>query len=475
MAPMISRLLAFSALAITAVAGPASFNVRDRGAVGDGSALDTAAINTTIAACAAAGGGRVLFPPGRYLSGTIDLKSGVELFLEANATIVGSTNLSHYHTFTLTNTTPALPVTRWHRGLIMAEGAHDIAIAGPGAIDGQHVVDPLGEEKMRGPHGILLGHCRNFTLSGVTMTNASNYALLFLYSDAVTVTNATFAGGWDGVHFRGSLERWCRGVRISDCRFYTGDDSIAGSYWQDTIISNCVINSSCNGVRLIGPARDVAITHCDIFGPGRHEHRTSRELHRTNMLAGICLQPSAWAPMPGPMENIRVSDITMDNITTPFHIAIRTNNTAAAIVIERVKAAHAYRAACSVESWGDAWFKDVLFRDVSVQFEGGGSADDARRSIRPPRTDARKLPAWGFYARGVEQLRLENVRLTCAQDDARPMFIGDGIGRLTLDRFQCSRPVSAPDLMLLHDVRHVELRQTDLPEKELEKLRRLGN
>ena len=52
-------------------AATSTFNVRDRGAAGDGKTLDTAAINRTIEVCSAAGGGQVLIPAGRYLTGTI--------------------------------------------------------------------------------------------------------------------------------------------------------------------------------------------------------------------------------------------------------------------------------------------------------------------------------------------------------------------------------------------------------------------
>jgi hypothetical protein len=441
----------------------AEVRVRDHGAAGDGQTLDTRAINQAIAACAQAGGGRVVFNPGTYLSGTVHLRSGVTLFLEAGATLAGTTNLDLYESFTLTNTHPRLPVSRWHRGLILAEGAENIGIAGRGVIDGRHVFDPRGEERMRGPHAILLGGCRHFVIQDITVSNAANYALLFLFTDEVEARNATFAGGWDGIHFRGSPERYCEGVRITGCRFFTGDDCIAGSYWRHVVISDCIINSSCNGVRLIGPALDSTITRCQVFGPGRHEHRTSRDRHRTNMLAGICLQPSAWEPMPGPLENIRISDLVIQNVTTPFHIVLREGNTAGRIEIERVTATGAYRTACSVESWGSTGFSNVVFRNVSMEFTGGGTAEEARLNIGRPGVDARPLPAWGFYARHVQNLRLEQVSLTCARDDARPMFIGDDIGRLDLSGFRCSRPAAARALMVLNDVRQVGLHETDLP------------
>ena len=70
-----------------------------------------------------------------------------------------------------------------------------------------------------------------------------------------------------------------------------------------------------------------------------------------------------------------------------------------------------YRAACSVESWGDAPFRDVTFRDVSVEFEGGQRPASISGPVKAPGVDARPLPAWGLYARNVERLTLEDVRL----------------------------------------------------------------
>ncbi len=459
---IVALLAAANASAATTVEGRV-FNVRDFGAVADGQTLDTTAINRAIQACATNGGGRVLFPPGRYLSGTVHLQSRVELFLDAGAVLLGTTNLDLYQTVSATNASPELPVSRWHRALILGQNAQDIAIAGQGIIDGRHVFDPRGEERMRGPHTILLGNCRNFTLRDVLMTNAGNYALLFFFTDAVTVTNTTFAGGWDGVHFRGSPKRWCHDVLITGCRFYTGDDAIAGSYWTNVVITNCVINSSCNGVRLIGPALHSTITHCDFPGPGVHPHRTSGAARRTNMLAGICLQPSAWGSMPGPLDDFRIADVTMEHVATPLQIVTRRGNPGGRITVERLRATGVYRAPCSVESWGESRFDEVVFRDVRVTFEGGGSPEDARMPVRMPGVDARKLPAWGFYARGVNRLTLEDVQLSCERDDARPMFLADGVGRLALDHFEFSRPAAMMDWMTLTNVDEITLRETALP------------
>jgi len=104
------------------------------------------------------------------------------------------------------------------------------------------------------------------------------------------------------------------------------------------VISRCVFNSSCNGIRLIGPASRLIIHDCLFFGPGRFEHRTSRERHRKNMLAAILLQPGAWERTEGSLDDVQISDITMHDVTTPFSLTLTPGNTAGRIAINRMTA-----------------------------------------------------------------------------------------------------------------------------------------
>src|SRR5260370_19222920 len=200
-----------------------TFSVRDFGAAGDGVASDTAAINQAVDACTKAGGGEVLFPPGRYLSGTIHLRDHATLFLSAGATLLGTTNLAEYEQPAIPSFMPEAKWGKWHRGLIVGENVEDAAIIGPGLIDGRKVFDSTGEEHMRGPHTIVFVNCRRFTLRDFSIRDAANYAIFFQVSDDVDIRNVTITGGWDGVHFRGAPGRWCRNVNIMNCRFYTGD------------------------------------------------------------------------------------------------------------------------------------------------------------------------------------------------------------------------------------------------------------
>jgi len=444
---------------IAVAAGAGVFDVREYGAAGDGKTLDTVAINKAVEACALAGGGQVRFSPGRYLSATVHLKSHVLLLLEPGAVLVGSPDPNSYQYPTLPDFMPEAKWGKWHRALILGDGLEDIGIAGGGVIDGNKVFDPKGEERMRGPHTFVFVNCRNVTVRDVSFVDSANYAVFFQISERVDIRNVKFVGGWDGVHFRGAPGHPCRDVSITDCRFFTGDDSIAGRYWENTVISDCIINSSCNGIRLIGPATHLIIRDCLFYGPGLQPHRSS---NRSNMLAGICLQPGAWDATRGELDDVVISDITMTNVTTPFHFMMKPGNTAGRITVTRVSATGVYRAACSVESWAESPFKDVVFRDVDVEFEGGGTGQGIPREVKAPGVDARPLPAWGFYARKVENLTLEDVRMTCRKPDLRPVMICDDVNQLTLDTFRFTRVADVNEPVALNRVGTVHLENTDI-------------
>jgi polygalacturonase len=109
------------------------FNPRSFGAIGDGNALDSPAVNAAIDACTKAGGGVVHFSPRNYLSGTVVLKSNVTLYLEAGAVLLGSKNVSDYNPQPGPNSSD----DAGQRHFIFARDAENVGLAGPGAIDGQ--------------------------------------------------------------------------------------------------------------------------------------------------------------------------------------------------------------------------------------------------------------------------------------------------------------------------------------------------
>ena len=409
----------------------ATISVREHGAFGDGQNLDTAAIQKSIDACAQRGGGQVFFPSGRYLSGSIHLRSGVTLHLEAGARLVGTTNLVDYAQPKTPEFMPEAKWGKWHRGLIVGENVEDVAITGSGTIDGNKVFDPTGEERMRGPHTIVFVNCRRFAMRDVTIVDSANYAVFFQVSDDVEFRNVKFVGGWDGIHWRGAPERWCHNVNIIDCQFFTGDDSIAGRYWNNTIIKDCLINSSCNGIRLIGPATRLTVANNLFRGPGEQPHRSSGEKRRTNMLSGIILQPGAWDATRGPLDEVFLANNIMENVASPVTLWTKRGNTVGHVTISGLNATGVYRSAISLENWAEEPITNVVLRNIQVAYTGGGKPWPTNQTIKGPGVDARPLPSWGVYARNVQSLTLEDVRFSLATDDLRPVILADTLDHLT--------------------------------------------
>ncbi|MBL9139306.1 MAG: right-handed parallel beta-helix repeat-containing protein [Verrucomicrobiales bacterium] len=423
------------------------------GVKGDGVGLDTAGIQSALDACRDTGGGQVVFPAGRYLSGTIHLRSKVGLVFEAGAMLVGTTNLNAYQHPAVPDFMPEAKWGPWHRALLLGENVEEVSITGSGVINGNKVFDPSGEEKMRGPHAIVLVNCRRFTMRDVTVLDAANYGVFAQVSDDLEFRGVKFVGGWDGIHWRGAPDRWCRDVRIAGCQFYTGDDAIAGRYWHNTVIQDCLINSSCNGIHLIGPATRLTIVQNLFRGPGEQPHRTAGERRRTNMLSGIILQPGAWDPTRGPLDDVFVAQNVMENVASPITIWTKPGNTVGKVTVMGLSATGVYRAAMSVESWADEPITNVVFRNVQVEFAGGGKPWPAGQVVTGPGMDARPLPSCGLLARNVEKLTLEDVRFGLPSDDPRPVLHAERVDSLTLDRFRIPAPGGIFAAMITNQVR----------------------
>ena len=155
--------MAMMGLPASAMASGATFNVRQYGAAGDGTRMDTAALQQAIDAAANAGGGTVAFPPGRYLSASLDLKSHVTLQLDEGATLLGSPHRQDYR--------PGKVF-----GLLRADQLQDIGVCGKGTIDGQGILlaadtERLSKEKklpnakeFSRPMLISFRNCKNVTI-----------------------------------------------------------------------------------------------------------------------------------------------------------------------------------------------------------------------------------------------------------------------------------------------------------------------
>src|SRR5262249_44491743 len=146
-------------------------------------------------------------------------------------------------------------------------------------------------------------------------------------------------------------------------------------------------------------------------GPGEQPHHTSGERRRTNMLSGIILQPGAWDATHGPLDDVFIANNVMQHVASPVTTWTKAGNTIGKVTVNGLRATDVYRSAFSAESWADAPITNVVLRDVQVEFLGGGKAW-TNNVVRGPGVDARPLPSWGFYARNVQTLTLEDVRFS---------------------------------------------------------------
>jgi polygalacturonase len=226
-----------------------------------GKILMTDSIQSAIDRCAAAGEGIVRFMEGVYLTGGIQLKSKVRLYLEKGVVLQGSDKYADYK----------------NDAFMYGKDLSDISIEGEGIIDGVDCYNPNGEEGFRGPHCIKLINCRNIKLEGITIKNSANWAINCRYCSKGIVTNVKIRGGHDGLH-----TRFCNSFTVTRCDFRTGDDSFAGNDNRDFTISDCLINTSCNGFRM--GCYNFTVRHCKLWGPGEYSHKIQK---RNNMLSAF--------------------------------------------------------------------------------------------------------------------------------------------------------------------------------------------
>jgi polygalacturonase len=322
------------------------FAITKFGAVGDGAAKCTDAIRQAMAACRAAGGGRVIVPAGRFLTGAIRLESGVELHLEDKATLAFSHDAQDF-----------LPVvmTRWegvelmnYSPFIYAWEAQNIAITGRGTLDGQAGPDhwwswrgtgPGGQSRQAAARTRLIemqargtpvserlfgdGHylrpnfiqpyrSRNVLVEGVTIVNSPMWEIHPVLCQNVTVRGVTISS--HGPNNDGCNPESCRDVLIERCTFDTGDDCIALKSGrnddgrrvnvpvENVVIRDCSMKDGHGGVvigsEISGGARNVFAERCRMDSP-----RLDRALRlKTNSVRG------------GTIEGIYMRDVTVGEV-----------------------------------------------------------------------------------------------------------------------------------------------------------------
>ncbi len=267
-----------------------TYRVTDYGVTPDSGALQTKAIQSILDRCRA-GGGKVVFPCGTYVIGSLRLWSDTTLLLESGAILLGSEDCNDYEVYPV----PAHVVLRtdievlrdyytkplpyYRRAMLSAYGERNIAILGEAGsmIDGRNCYDPDGEEGYRGPHGIFLTNCENIILQGYTIGHAGNFMHQLDNCVNTVMRNVTNLGGSDGIHLH-----FCTTTLIEDCIFHTGDDCIAGIGICHLLVRRCELNTACQIFRMGG--NHIRVENCRMWGPGVYPHRMTIVKSRDEIL-----------------------------------------------------------------------------------------------------------------------------------------------------------------------------------------------
>ncbi|MEI6862707.1 MAG: glycosyl hydrolase family 28 protein, partial [Verrucomicrobiota bacterium] len=421
----------WAALLLVAVpdlaAAAVMWQAAERGVVGDGVTLNTVAIQKLIDEASAQGGGTVWFPAGLYLTGTIQLKDGVTLRLDAGAVLLGSTRAADYRNLDPFTAGDGVPLGY---ALIVADGAKNVGVEGAGTIDGQgrelraaqtpYTVRPFLMRWLR---------CTNVTVKDVHLANPGAWTLNFFQSRDLTVervtirTRATGLANNDGIDLDS-----CDGAVIRDCDIDSGDDALCFKATsplpsRNITVANCKLSTKCNGIKLgtesLGGFENISVTGCTLANIG---------------MAGIAL----YEVDGGDLRHVTVSDTTMDGVAVPISIRLGARlkvfragdqpkpvGTLRDVTIRNVRATGVRMIGMLVNGIPGHPVGTLVFEDLDLALPGGGTAEQAKIELAEKESAypefsmfGRVLPSSGIYLRHARNVTFKNVRTTPAQAEA---------------------------------------------------------
>jgi len=452
----VADLPAFAAPPATENAPPLRiFNPRQYGAAADGKTMDSGAINAAIDACSRAGGGVVYLAPGTYLCGTVVLKNNVTLYLEAGATILGSTNIADYQP----------------KHLIFARNTENVGLVGPGRIDGQGHAFWTRKERPPVPENrkwtdaihnnwgytdrpspmIELENVTNLRIEDVRIEGAAGWTMrpfncTRVVIHGICIRNPVYGPNTDGIDITG-----CQDVTVSDCIVDTGDDAIClksedvdGMECRTTrniVVTNCILTGCCNGFKIgtktEGGFENITFSNSvlyngDVDFPSR-------------MIAGICLGmvDGGWA------DGIVISGIQMRRVRAPINIRLGDRSKKRdhpqkgmrGVLIDGVHASDAILTS-SITGIPGMELEDIRLANIDIATVYPGKKEWVKQPVPevpagyPQARMFGWLPASGLYCRHVLGLSLQNIRFSAPADEWRPTVICDSVRDLTVRGFQ---------------------------------------
>lgn len=415
------------------------------------------------------------FPAGTFLSGTLYMKSDVNLHFEAGSILLGSANLDDY------------PVTiqdlrsytdnYTDKSLIYAEKVQNISITGRGTLDGQGATFS-GPYKVR-PYMIRVIESENITVKDVTIRNSPMWVQHFLGCENVNIDGITVHSkvnrNNDGIDIDS-----CEKVRIANCEIWSGDDAIvlkATTYrkCRDVTVTNCVLSTDCNAFKLgtesSGGFENIVLDNCTMYDVG---------------LSGIALEEVDGAVF----DRVSISNVNMVNVDNA--IFIRLGNRARPpeakrtsegftipdgvekpgmgslrnVIISNIQATVRDGVGCSITGLPGHLAENITLENIRISFPGGGTREEAQREIPevpehyPEYTMFGTLSAYGFFCRHARNIKFHHVQVDLRDTDARPAYVFDDVSDLELTGIDGMLSKSAPALIRLHNTTGVFVRGT---------------
>ena len=466
----------------------AAKSILDYGATPDGKTLNTRAIQRAIDDVFQAGGGLVCAPPGTFLVGGIELKSRVTLYLEAGAVFLGSASIEDYEYH------PGPPVQGDENGhhVIFTQNAEDVTLCGLGTIDGQGerywerthraAVAPEDEWKdvatfdyrvkdhNRRPSPMVeFAQSRNVRISGVTLKNAAGWTLRpvncnSVVIDGIRIRNPSYGINCDGIDITSSTN-----VFVSNCDIVTGDDAIClkseNPYGGEALptknitVTNCTLTTSCNGFK-IGTATEGAFENIAFSNSVIYSNVSPVN---ARVIGGINIEMVDG----GNINGIVVSNIRMQNVRAPIFVRLGERNKNSGtflrnVLIDGVDAEGAI-VASSITGVPGLRPSDITVSNCRFRTVAQGLADWAHPDIPevankyPESRMMGHLPAYGFYIRHADRVRLRNVEYIADKPDARPAIVCDDVDDVILAGLDLSSPTGDAPLIDLTNTRRAFL------------------
>ena len=429
------------------------------------------AFQRAVEACAASGGGMVEVPPGRFVTGTIALKSNVYLRLAPGAVILGSEDIRDY-----TGTTRGCAFVRVFVNsereekhtpdpcvaLIVADRCENCGIVGRGIIDGQRN-SLLGHTPEKGkPYLVVFSECGHVCMEGVTLQNPGIYCSYFLNCSGVKIRGVdvhsenSMCG--DGFDFDGG-----RDVAISDCLVSAGDDGISIKSFcpkepcENFTITNCTFRCKWWGGIRIGPEsaasmRNIAVSNCvfedcgdgvklQLCEGGNYEHFTFTGLVMNRVVRPILVTVSPFRfsfhspvlPQPGSLRHIRFNNI----------VASHEQRQPGERVLTVFEVEKPHQSINFLYALPGTVVEDFTISNSTFLVPGGGREQEGQRGDYQELIDycdaypemlleLGRFPAAGMFVRHFGELSLHNVTFCAENPDGRCAIAADDVERLNL-------------------------------------------